>query len=215
MIPPQSGLPDDNGEIAAPAPAGPSKTLKEFLENVPPGQEVVVTDGVVPVASRSSSDAYNIDSPNLELHCDNEKCGGVRTFKKVTRFDDIIGTGVIPVYVRYLCCNCSKKVKLYALLMCLGAEGWIMRKLAEVPDFGAPTPSKLITLIRDERDYYVKGRRSENQGLGIAAFAYYRRVVEKQKQRIFAEVIRAAKKTNAPQSNDLRPGSGQERNAIQ
>ena len=56
-----------------------------------------------------------------------------------------------------------------------------------------------ISLIRDERDYYLKGRRSENQGLGIAAFAYYRRVVENQKDKIFAEVIKASKKVNAPE----------------
>jgi hypothetical protein len=39
------------------------------------------------------------------------------------------------------------------------------------------------------------GRRAENQGMGIGAFAYYRRVVENQKNRIIAEIKRVAEKT--------------------
>ena len=44
----------------------------------------------------------------------------------------------------------------------------------------------------------MKGRRCENQGLGIGAFAYYRRVVENQKNRILAEIIRVAQSISAP-----------------
>ncbi|PIT81270.1 hypothetical protein B9Z40_14560 [Limnohabitans sp. 15K] len=53
-------------------------------------------------------------------------------------------------------------------------------------------------MIGGERDYFLKGRRAENQGLGIAAFAYYRRVVENQKTRIIDEIIRVAQKIGAP-----------------
>ena len=40
-------------------------------------------------------------------------------------------------------------------------------------------------------DWLKKGRRSENQGLGIGAFAYYRRVVEEQKSRLIDEIKKA------------------------
>jgi hypothetical protein len=73
-----------------------------------------------------------------------------------------------------------------------------IHKLAEVPDFGPPTPAKVFKLIGAERDYYLKGRRCENLGLGIAAFAYHRRVVENQKDRILAEIIRASRKIGEP-----------------
>jgi len=43
----------------------------------------------------------------------------------------------------------------------------------------------------------LKGRRSENQGLGIGAFGYYRRVVENQKNRILDEVIKVSEKLGA------------------
>jgi hypothetical protein len=97
-----------------------------------------------------------------------------------------------------MCKNCEQTIKLYSLLVYFSADAWTIYKLAELPEFGPPTPSKVISLIRDEREYYLKGRRSENQGLGIAAFAYYRRVVDNQRQRIFAEVIRASEKVGAP-----------------
>ena len=59
------------------------------------------------------------------------------------------------------------------------------------------TPSRLISLVGPDRDAFLKGRRSENQGLGIGAFAYYRRVVENQKVRLIDEIIRVAERTNA------------------
>lgn len=75
---------------------------------------------------------------------------------------------------------------------------WQIEKLAERPDFGGPTPASVFNLIGPERDYYLKGRRCENRGLGIGAFAYYRRAVENQKHRILDEIIRAAKRIEAP-----------------
>ena len=44
----------------------------------------------------------------------------------------------------------------------------------------------------------MKGRRCENQGLGIGAFVYYRRVVENQKNAILDEIIRVSEKIGAP-----------------
>jgi hypothetical protein len=65
-------------------------------------------------------------------------------------------------------------------------------KFGENPPYGPPTPSRLISLIGPDRELFLKGRRSENQGLGIGAFGYYRRVVENQKNRIIEEIIKVA-----------------------
>jgi len=70
-------------------------------------------------------------------------------------------------------------------------------KLGESPEFGPPTPSRVIKLIGPDRELFLKGRRSENQGLGIGAFGYYRRVVENQKDRILDEVIKVSEKLAA------------------
>ncbi len=73
-----------------------------------------------------------------------------------------------------------------------------MSKIGEAPEFVSTTPTRLIRILENEREYYLKGRRSENQGMGIGAFAYYRRVVENQKTQIFDEIIKVAKSTGAP-----------------
>jgi hypothetical protein len=71
-------------------------------------------------------------------------------------------------------------------------------KYGELPAFGPPTPARLIKLFGTDRELFLQGRRCENQGLGIGAFTYYRRVVENQKNRIFKEIIRVADKIGAP-----------------
>jgi hypothetical protein len=73
-------------------------------------------------------------------------------------------------------------------------------KYGELPAFGPPTSSKVISLIGPDRDSYLKGRQAENRGLGIGAFAYYRRVVENQKNRLLDEIIRVAERTKAPRA---------------
>jgi hypothetical protein len=69
-----------------------------------------------------------------------------------------------------------------------------MVKVGEFPPFGPPTPALVISLIGPDREKFLKGRRSESQGLGIGAFAYYRRVVENQKSRIITEIGKVAKR---------------------
>lgn len=53
-------------------------------------------------------------------------------------------------------------------------------------------------MLGDNRDLFMKGRRCESQGLGIGAFVYYRRVVERQRASIIGEIIRVARSINAP-----------------
>ena len=50
-------------------------------------------------------------------------------------------------------------------------------KFGEDPPYGQPVSPKLLRLIQPDSDMFLQGRRSENQGLGIGAFTYYRRVV--------------------------------------
>jgi hypothetical protein len=44
---------------------------------------------------------------------------------------------------------------------------------------------------------FLNGRRCENQGLGIGAFVYYRRVVEDQKNRILEQITKVAEAVGA------------------
>ena len=53
-----------------------------------------------------------------------------------------------------------------------------------------------MNLLGKERENFLKGRCCENQGLGVGAFTYYRRVVENQKDKIIGEIIKVSQKLN-------------------
>jgi hypothetical protein len=52
----------------------------------------------------------------------------------------------------------------------------------------------LLQLAGSNAALLKKGRRSENQSLGIGAFAYYRRVVEDQKNKLIDEILKAVER---------------------
>jgi len=173
-------------------------TVKAFFESVSPGKNELI-EALGRKASGSGSN-WVMQVPAIQLHCDNEACQGIRYFEpKDTEY-------LRPMerkehFLSFVCRNCKKSKKTYAFWSRLSEDevnGELM-KFGEYPPFGPPTPARLITIIGGERDYFLKGRRAENQGLGIAAFAYYRRVVENQKTRIIDEMIRVAQKIGAPQ----------------
>jgi hypothetical protein len=137
--------------------------------------------------------------PDIELHCPTEKnCDGIRTFSAYTEFSLDPGQDLFA-FLEYRCKNCGRSMKVFAIQANLphGRDVALACKFGERPPFGPPLPSKLIELIRPDWDYFQKGRRAENQGLGIGAFSYYRRVIENQKNVIFGGIIKAAEKLNA------------------
>ena len=149
--------------------------------------------------------------PELELHCAG-KCYGLSfatgtvratgTFfaadTKVTgdekRFDYILC---------YSCRRCKREVKSYAVRIIPyspispSLPHVEVVKMAEWPPFSPPIPARLISMVGPDRDLFLKGRQAEFNGLGIGAFAYYRRIVESQKNRLLDEIIRVARRVNA------------------
>src|SRR5262249_41736455 len=95
----------------------------------------------------------------------------------------------------YPCLKCLRDVKTYAVPLTSVAqwEGHItlsyVEKFGEWPPFAPRTSNKLSSLIGPARDLFMKGRRAESEGLGLGAFAYYRRLVEDQKARLLNEII--------------------------
>jgi hypothetical protein len=67
-------------------------------------------------------------------------------------------------------------------------------KFGEEPDFGPPTPNRLLRLFGKDSKIFLKGRQCENHDLGIGAFGYYRRVVENHKDQIFDAIIKVTNK---------------------
>lgn len=183
------------------------QTLSEFLQSTPPNQWRHISDlSVSQHIDAYASISQEINKPELELHCSSDLCNGFRFFRCTEVF---LNTGVylqenIPnyLYVAYQCSNCQITRKVYSLVVILSTTEQfhgICYKFGEYPQYGPPIPSKLITLIRPDRDIFLKGRNCENQGLGIGAFTYYRRVVENQKGRILKEIVKVSEKIGVSQ----------------
>jgi hypothetical protein len=181
-----------------------SVTWKEFLESFPPDKTVLVSD----LAQASTTSAPTLNSGDIQLHCmEPPPCDGTRTFSCISGGGWIYTDGGShSAYVRYQCRNCCKTTKLFAIVAKIeknvqpekGAFAGLAVKLGELPPFGPYTPAKVLRLIQDDRELFLLGRRAENHGMGIGAFAYYRRVVENQKQRLFDKIIEVAKRLSVP-----------------
>jgi hypothetical protein len=168
---------------------------KEFLERTPPGSKVYVSD--FEITDRQTH--TRVRTPEIELHC--STCGGQRFFAPNDTGAYIGERKPVDSFLDYICRNCRRCVKTFAIGANYEQEGkqWVVFKYGEEPSFGPPTPARAITLIGPDRDQFLKGRRCENQGLGVGAFVYYRRVVENQKNRIFDEIIRVSQHLGAEQ----------------
>lgn len=185
-------------EIEDQDPEGVS--LAEFLEDHPPNAMTHVLGlGHGHRYTPGGTVHWRLATPDLQLHC--SECGGVRTFAPDESGADMtLGKIAIP-FSRYVCRNCQKSTKTYSLKAVLGSDGDCdgdAVKVGEEPRFGPPVPSRAISLIGPDRDLFLKGRSAESTGLGIGAYAYYRRVVDNQWGRFLAEIIRVAKRGGAP-----------------
>lgn len=176
--------------------------FRQFLERVPPGTYSRISDlGGAKSYTASMTALAALVFPEIILHCETEgTCGGDRVFK--TDYSaNLAKESEHEAFVRYVCKNCSTESKTFALWLMLDADfkSGSAYKYGEFPTFGPPTPARVISLIGPQKDLYLKGRRAENQGMGIAAFAYYRRVIEDQKDRIFDEIIKVCHRLSAGQ----------------
>ena len=167
-----------------------------FLEATPPGTVTSISELCEWYNDRSRI----VSRPDIQLHCDSDTCQGVRFFVCKSQQQYVPNSNATPVFLSYVCRNCRTTQKLFAILL-LPEEMYSLNggaiKLGDFPSFGPPIPSRVITLIGPDREIFIRGRRAENQGLGIGAFAYYRRVVENQKGRLITEIAKVAKRLGA------------------
>ncbi len=169
--------------------------FKHFLEDFPPESSAEVVDKL----HRYHDNSFAVVASPIQLHCDSPDCDGVHWF------DHSEGTIYAdpdkwkPGALVYTCRHCKQSWKVFALYAKLKEDfkAVALYKIGEYPPFGPHTPSRVITLIGPDQDLFLKGRRAENRSLGIGAFAYYRRVVENQKDRIMQEIEKVARRLNA------------------
>jgi hypothetical protein len=123
-------------------------------------------------------------------------------------------------FIQYRCKNCESVYKFYAVFLRLyqpgpytavAASGHAI-KFGEWPPYNAGVPARVLSVIGPDVELFNKGRRAESHGLGIGAFAYYRRVVENQKNRLLDEIITVAQRTGA---NEVVPALEEAKKAVE
>jgi hypothetical protein len=184
------------------------KSWSAFLTETPPYKEELVNELGKVEEIGQLMDRIWLVAPDLRLECDNEGCGGARRFIgdtptgfQVERNDSNAGTvKVIP----YKCANCNKSLKLFSVKLWGFRTAGDFRatavKIGEHPPFGPSIPTRVIALVGPDRDNFLKGWRCENQGMGIGAYSYYRRVIENQKNRFLDSIIKVAERTTGSES---------------
>jgi hypothetical protein len=80
------------------------------------------------------------------------------------------------LWVTFCCAACDGYKLIYFVHFSIA--GTAIQKVGQLPGPSIRIPKQIERLLGDDRDYYKKGRICENHGYGVAAFAYYRRIVE-------------------------------------
>jgi hypothetical protein len=173
----------------------PKKKWSEFLTSTPPHVAAAISD--IKVGGFSGAWTLQIPSTHVQMYCDNfGGCGTDRTFafECSEAATDLNACG--DHFFLYSCRNCETMFRTFAISFSyFGGPGEVLaNKVGEEPPFGPPIPSKVVSLIGPDRDLFLKGYQAEIHGQGIGAFAYYRRVVENQTQRLFARLRQAAER---------------------
>ncbi len=197
------GMPD---ESQAAAEKAKNLSLAEFLESSPPDTQLHVD-----LVAFTYDLSLDMSKADIHLPCNSEKWDGKGNlaFLKTNGATHLDRQNCRFTFETYLCRNCRKTTKTFALAVKVDAKGnsGDVLKLGELPAFGPQVPARVISLIGPDRDTFLRGRRAENLGLGVGAFAYYRRVVENQKGRIIQEMAKVAKKLETSEA-DLKLFAG-------
>jgi hypothetical protein len=134
-----------------------------------------------------------LNRPIIRLFCADEHCRGIRNFR-CDKEVGLYGNNPHHAGVTYICSDCQRQFKFFSLhIIARENNSGEVTKFGELPPFGPPVPNQLLRLFGGDSGLFLKGRSCENQALGIAAFAYYRRVVESHKAQLFDEIIKVCK----------------------
>ena len=180
-----------------PPPPPESVPFATFLESSPPGKQQAITE-----TAGKSQNIWIFEIPAVQLHCDSEHCGGVRFFDTGIGQVNFYNESWQQLFLNYSCRHCKSTDKAYALLIRVQHRTSPTEaiKLGEWPIFAPHVPSRVLSMVGQDQELFLKGRRAESLGMGIAAFAYYRRVVENQKSRLIDQIVTVARRINADAS---------------
>jgi hypothetical protein len=172
---------------------------KDFLESMPAYVEHRFANLISDITPRDPGTTWGIWSPRIQLYC--EVDDGVRWCDpEVNSFP----CGAYTTrFFRYTCRDCGQWSKTFALVLIpkLDATPKMLTamKVGEYPPFGSHLAKRLQEMLsKDDLELYRKGLRTEREGHGIGAAAYFRRVVDNQWKALVKRLRDAAEKLGTP-----------------
>jgi hypothetical protein len=174
--------------------------FEDFLSKYPPGEAQAISNLGI---SRSPNATPILIKPRLKLHCPNSICSGIRFFDSYQTQKVPLSEKWTRIFLHYSCANCRSHSKIFAIMARWNTdidEGEAI-KVGEWPPFGPKVSARVLSLLGENKDLFLMGRRSEIQGLGIGALAYYRKVIENQKDHLIDEIIRVVRRSGSSESH--------------
>lgn len=174
------------------------KQWKEFLELTPAYVERKFENLICDLTPSGPGYLWGFLSPRIQLYC--EVDDGVRWCQPS---NERVGCGTYQTpFIPYKCRDCGQWTKTFALILSpdLNAKPMVLTaiKLGEYPPFGSHLAKRLQDMLsKSDLELYRKGLRTEREGHGIGAAAYFRRVVENQWKTLVKKLRDAAVKLGA------------------
>jgi hypothetical protein len=106
-----------------------------------------------------------------------------------------------PCYLEYQCSDCEKIWVLFLLRVVSAANNAQVEKIGQFPEPSIQTSRKLQEQLGEDIDFYRKALICRNQGYGIAALAYFRRVVEDKTSELIDTVADLAEAHGIPRDD--------------
>ena len=162
------------------------KIMKKFLETYPLYTKYKYD------YRQSASSHDNLNAINM--YCDN--CKSTQTFVLEEHVDiplkryqpsDTASTdkNQDTFFLKYTCRLCNDKSVVYVIKQ-IGKESII--KIGQYPPVSINMENDIQNLLKEKKEYYKKGLICESQGYGIAAFSYYRRIIESVIEELLNEI---------------------------
>jgi len=122
-------------------------------------------------------------TPAIHMYCRN--CDSVQTFNSEMEHDIGRIEGDVTLFM-YICTSCKNFERFFMIKFDFASN--YMMKVGQEPPWDITLDRNLEKMLGERADYYKKGIICESQSYGIAAFAYYRRIVEEIIDELLTEI---------------------------
>lgn len=140
---------------------------------------------------------WRLAAPITRLYCD--ECRGTRNFSGKWNYPETIdNSNFFTNFLQYTCKDCESGFQLFCLAIWPDVNNLAgeVIKVGQLPEIYPEFPRSLEKMLGDDAELFKKGLKCERFGLGIAAHAYYRRIIENHFANLIQLILDVEKSTN-------------------